>query len=125
MSEVNLSNLDRVPKEINGMQIDLHSRPVLDLLVEIYQHHPLIVAEIMELQKLNNFERDIFYGAIAAYCGIVLDGTYKVDQLCIELLKHLVAKRAGITVISDNAVPAMRPSFESNIGGQNESVIVQ
>lgn len=99
-SGVNLAALDDI-KEINGMRIEMLPPWVIGLNIEIVTHHPALTVELNRVLKENNMEPEVFYGAIAAYCGIVLEGAYNQQYLAESLTKALVDKRDGISIITD------------------------
>jgi len=70
------------------------------LAKEISENHPKLV-EL--LQKHPQAEFEIILAEVAAYCEVVLDGTYlqtDIDKLCDILYKKLVAKRVPIILLS-------------------------
>lgn len=112
-----MNSLDLLPKAlINGKPILMTPIEVMELQVEIMVHHPLLVKELEEKLAANNYEFDMYLGIIAAYCEIVLDGTYDTMTLVNKLYHSLLKKRDVIIVATkeiNDVVPMPRPMFDS------------
>jgi hypothetical protein len=87
--------------EVNGMRVEMLPQHVIDLNVEILQH-PDLRAEIAEKMPMHNYDPNIYYGIIAAYCGIVLEGNYGQKYLAEQLRDALLRKRAPMMVVLPN-----------------------
>ena len=96
-AQFDTSQLDSIT-EVNGMKVEMLPKAVIEFNVEIVSHHPELVRLLSENLKTNNFEPDIYYGTIAAYCGIVLEGAYNQEYLIEQLSKALIAKRSTLVV---------------------------
>lgn len=99
-SGVNLAQLDEI-KEICGLRVEMLPPWVIGLNIEVVTHHPALSKELNRALKEDNMEPETFYGVIAAYCGLVLEGAYNQQYLAESLTKALVDKRDGICVITD------------------------
>jgi len=87
-------------KESGGMKLDILPAWVIEMQIEILTHHPKLVELLQEGLKDDNFEPETWYGMIAAYCGIVLEGSYDQQYLAENLTKQLIAKRSIVAVVS-------------------------
>jgi hypothetical protein len=88
----------------DGATIQLMPRAVIELQIEVLSNHPELAAELGVLMKEENGDPNVWYGAIAAYCGIVLDGSYNQEYLCEQLSRSLINKREGIVVAPNSRV---------------------
>jgi len=86
---------------IPGSRMELLPPHIIALCIEIMTHHPNLGALMHTAREEENYDENSFYGFIGAYCGIVLEGAYDQKYLADSLLKALVDKRKGITVITD------------------------
>lgn len=96
-AQFDTSQLDGIT-EVNGMRIEMLPKAVIEFNIEIASHHPELIKLLNESLKVNNFEPDIYYGTIAAYCGIVLEGAYNQEYLIEQLSKAIIAKRTTLVV---------------------------
>lgn len=87
-------------KESGGMKLDILPAWVIEMQIEILANHPQLVKLLQEGLKGDNFEPETWYGLIAAYCGIALDGAYSQQYLAENLTKQLIAKRSIVKVVS-------------------------
>ena len=63
----------------------------LELNKEV-QNHPLLLSELSRLQQLNgDLDLRMTIGVVAAYCDVILDGSYFEED--IEILFHMLLKR--------------------------------
>ena len=97
LDNIQLGQLEDI-KEVNGMRIELLPACVIELQVEIISHHPELMRLLQEGSQDDNYSPEIYYGIIAAYCGIVLDGAYNQEYLIDQLTKALVGKRSVVSV---------------------------
>ena len=88
----------------NGMVIRMLPTYVIDLYEEMATYHPPLLNELRNIAKDDNYSPEVFYGCIAAYCGIVLDGGYAQEYLAESLLKELHKKRGIITINTGDIV---------------------
>jgi len=84
-------------KTVNGLRAALHPKWFTELNIEILKH-PELRKELDTILPQENYEPEVFYGTIAAYCGIVLEGAYQQEYLAEQLAKALLNKRAGIAI---------------------------
>jgi len=110
MSTVNLGQLSSIPRELSHKVIELLPKEVIELNIEILTHHPELTAILHEKLREETCEPDAWYGFVAAYCGIVLDGAYDQKYLQEQLYKALISKRAIVQIgESINTVPVVSP----------------
>ena len=75
--------------------------PVVVALNEEVRKHPLLLAELSKLEQTNGqLDMSMMTGAVAAYCGIGLDGYYLEEDLIIlfHLLLSELQKRSAIVI---------------------------
>lgn len=104
--DMNLSQLNDI-KEVGGLRIEMLPEWVIRMHIEVVTHHPKLSEELNAALKEDNMEPEVFYGVIAAYCGIVLDGNYDQRYLAESLTEALIDKREGILIISDPNITAV------------------
>ena len=79
-------------------RIEMFSEARIRLSREVARHDKL--CEVLRPLEGEDFE--IKLAAIAAYCGVVVDGAYtqrEIDALCDKLLDRLYKKRTGLLVL--------------------------
>lgn len=86
---------------IPGSRMEMLPPHVVALMLEVMMHHPSLGELMHSARDEENYDEASFYGFIGAYCGLVLEGSYDQKYLAESLLKALVDKREGITVISN------------------------
>lgn len=89
-----------------GMYITMLPQHVVMLNIELMKHHPDILAEIRDKVAANNYEPEIYYGSIAAACGIMLDGSYDQTELAEKLYEALVRRRSPIVLNTGQQDPS-------------------
>lgn len=89
---------------VDGDNVQLLPPEIVDMQVEILTHHPELVGLLREIMQANNYGPEFFYGTVAAYCGIVLEGNYSQKQLIEELSNALIGKRSIVQVIGANTI---------------------
>jgi hypothetical protein len=92
-------------KEVNGMFVRLLPPEIIEFNIEIVTHHPELHTELAAALQ-GNGEIETYYGVIAAYCGIVLDGAYNQKELVEKLTRALIDKRDGLKLIT---IPGVVP----------------
>lgn len=109
-----LDNIDGtiIQTEQGPMTIHLLPKEAIDLNVEIACNHPKLAAVLNQAMREDNYGPEIYFGCIAAYCGIVLDSTnsesgYSVQELYQQLGNALVNKREEMAV-SVNTMPSVQ-----------------
>ena len=98
MNNYDLAHLDDL-KQVGDMYIHLLPKEIIELNIEIISHHPELKAELEAALK-GSGEIETYYGVIAAYCGLVLDGAYDQKELVRKITRGLMDKRLGITVVA-------------------------
>jgi len=89
-----MSILDTIDgTEVNGKFIRLLPPEIIAMNTEIIRNHPELVNLLNANLTNENHEPDIFYGTVAAYCGIELNGSYGQQYLIDQLSKALLRKR--------------------------------
>lgn len=84
-----------------GSRMEMLPPHVLALMLEVMTYHPALGELMHSHRDEENYDESSFYGFIGAYCGLVLEGSYDQKYLAESLLKALVDKRTGITIITD------------------------
>lgn len=86
-------------------RMELFPPHVVDLQVEVMVYHPDLNNELKRLvADGEHLDAALFYGAIGAYCGLVMDGDYGQETVAGQLLKALENKRLGNVVMSSQDV---------------------
>lgn len=112
MSTNDLDKNNLTKEHLDGMQLPtgqvLKTIPkhIVDLQIELMSHHRSCLQELETMMQGDNYSPELFYGGIAAYCGVVLDGSYGQEYLAEMLLKELYRKR-GVPVINTGKVVPM------------------
>lgn len=111
-----LSTLNDIPKSQNGITYALHSPQLIAFQIELLSH-PELAELLAKATKEDNYEPEAFFGTIAAYCGIILEGDYTVEYLLEQLSRALVAKRSPIRLQEAvNTVPVpVAPAEDSEV----------
>lgn len=107
-----MTRLEGSTFESDGVEytIDLLPIPLFDLNMEILRNHPELVKVITQVSQEDNYSPEIFFGCVAAYCGIVLDSsisptqTYNIGELVEQLGNALINKRE-VAIASVNTIP--------------------
>ena len=106
----------------DGQEYTIHLLPpeMIDLMMEIYSNHPKLAEVLLEASADDNYSVEVFFGSVAAYCGLVLDSSdgntaYTVGELIEQLGNALINKRENMAV-SVNSVPTV----QALIGGAVE-----
>ncbi len=87
-----------------AIQMDFFPASIIQLGVEISENHPTLRDRISQEFEAENItepqDRFILIAKeTATYCGIVLDGEYKINELADRLLKELKVKSSPIITI--------------------------
>lgn len=105
MAELNYGKLmESDGQEIDGKTITILPREWLELQIEIISNHPQLANELATLMQNENGDVNVWYGAIAAYLGIVLEGGYSQLELCEQFTRGLINKREGLVVAADSRI---------------------
>lgn len=100
MSELNYQKMMEIDgsQDHEGRTIRLLPKAWIELQIEILQNHPKLAEELARLMQQESGDVNVWYGAVGAYLGIVLDGAYSQEQLIEQFSRGLIAKREGIAV---------------------------
>ena len=109
MAELNYGKLMESDGKLtpNGKTITILPREWIELQIEIISNHPKLAQELAILMQQENGDVNVWYGAVGAYLGIVLDGAYSQIELCEQFCRGLINKREGLVVATDTKVVAM------------------
>ena len=79
-------------------------KEMVELNIEIGMHHPKLLKLLGDGLRDDAYSPDRFFGIIFAYCGIALDGTYPMLELCEQAARALINKRE-VLATSVNTIP--------------------
>jgi len=79
-------------------------KELIDLNMEIACYHPKLQEVLNEGLRLDAYDISTFFGMVFAYCGVVQDGEYSVQELAEQASRALVNKREN-AVVSINTIP--------------------
>jgi hypothetical protein len=102
---------------VDGKIVRLLPPEIIAMNTEIMLNHPELVPLLNANLTNENHEPDIFYGTVAAYCGIELNGSYGQQYLIEQLSRALVRKRTVAVTLAGGSEDQLgintMPSFKN------------